>query len=378
MAQLSKGDTFADGQQLTATRLNQLVDSGQILAGAITEQTAITAGTLEATDATIVSDAGVLKKATIGDVLGSNVPVVTSAITAGANKDVVFTPNDGVIFNGASYTSGDGLTVTVTSAAHGLVVGQIVLIAGAGTGYNGTFRVATVATNSFTYVMTTAATAGSATLSYTKKGAVRNAGNESITGNLFVAGAIESPTIKSTTAAEFNLSTAKTSNVTTAMQFSGVPVMGLATIIETSVPFFQCDGTTAGGVSSTCNQWKTVLTLSGLTKTDKEMWVIEAEFPAVYYSIVSAKFRLVQASTSTVLAMQQTFVQGLSNYQTLQVYIKGVIPLGTTFTADSIRLECFYGITSVNAAAILNVGFGGALSDSTITRVARVTKYNKP
>ena len=58
MAQLSKGDTFADGQQLTATRLNQLVDSSQILVGAITEQTAITAGTLEATDTTIVSDAG--------------------------------------------------------------------------------------------------------------------------------------------------------------------------------------------------------------------------------------------------------------------------------------------------------------------------------
>ena len=188
MAQLSKGDTFADGQQLTAARLNQLVDSGQILAGAITEQTAITAGTLEATDATIVSDAGVLKKATIGDVLGSNVPVVTSAITAGANKDVVVTPNDGTIVTGQAYTSADGLTVTVTSTAHGLVVGQVILVTAAATGYNGTFRVATVATNSFTYVMTTAATAGSATLSYTKKGAVRNAGNKSIAGNLYVDG----------------------------------------------------------------------------------------------------------------------------------------------------------------------------------------------
>ena len=38
MAQLQKGDTFADGQQVTGTRLNQLVDAAVILPNVITDQ----------------------------------------------------------------------------------------------------------------------------------------------------------------------------------------------------------------------------------------------------------------------------------------------------------------------------------------------------
>ena len=383
MAQLSKGDTFADTQQLTATRLNQLVDSATLLVGAITDQTAITANTLEASDATIVSDAGVLKKATVGDFFGSGIPLVSATLTSTANKDITITPNDGVIVAGSTYVSSDGLTVTVTTlVAHGLLVNNVVLISAAGTGYNGTFRITAVTSLTFQYVMpllTAATVTPTATAcNYTRKASSLIAGNEVVNGSQFVTGAIESPTIKSTTAAEFNLSTAKTSNVTTAMQFSGVPVMGLASIAETSVPFFQCDGTTAGGLSSTCNQWKTVTTLSSLTKTDKEMWVINFDFPAVYYSGFSSKFRIIQASNSSVLAMNLTFLQGFLNYHTLQIQMEAVIPVGTTFTADSIRLECFYSCTAVNPSAILNVGYGGSMTDSTITRVGRITKYNKP
>ena len=180
MAQISKGDTFTDGQQVTGARLNQLVDSSVLLAGAIIDQPNITANTVASSDSVLLYDlsATALREANVSDVLGSNVPVVTSSITGGANSDITITPNDGTIVSGLAYTSGDGLTVTVTSTAHGLVVGQVILISGAGTGYNGTFQVATVATNSFTYVMTTAATAGSATLSYTKKGSIRNTGND--------------------------------------------------------------------------------------------------------------------------------------------------------------------------------------------------------
>ena len=190
MAQISKGDTFTDGQQVTGARLNQLVDSASLLAGAITDQPNITAGTVASGDSVLLYDlsATALREANVSDVLGSNVPVVTSSITAGNTNDILITPNDGVIVSGLAYTSGDGLTVTVTSAAHTLAVGQVILIAGAGTGYNGTFRVATILTNSFTYVMTTAATAGSGTLNYTKKGLVKNPANKSIAGNLYVDG----------------------------------------------------------------------------------------------------------------------------------------------------------------------------------------------
>ena len=383
MAQLSKGDTFADTQQLTATRLNQLVDSATLLVGAITDQTAITANTLEATDTTIVSDAGVLKKATVGDFFGSGLPLVSATLTSTANKDITFTPNDGVIVAGSTYISSDGLTVTVTTlVAHGLLVNNVVLISAAGSGYNGTFRITAVTSLTFQYVMPllTAATATptATACNYTRKASSLIAGNEVVNGNQFVTGAIESPTIKSTTTAEFNLSTAKTSNVTTAMQFSGVPVMGLASIAESTIPFFQCDGTTAGGLSSTCNQWKTVFTFSGLTKTDKEMWIIETDFVATFFSQWFARFRLIQASTNTVFAMEQYYYQGFLNFVYIQPKLKIVIPVGTTFTADSFRLECFYTCTSVQASSVLNIGYGGAQTDPTITRVARITKFNKP
>lgn len=95
MAQISKGDTFIDGQQVTGARLNQLVDAGQLLVGAITDQPSITANTLEATDSTIVNDAGTLKESTIGDILNSNLPITTSSITGGASVDITVTPAAG-------------------------------------------------------------------------------------------------------------------------------------------------------------------------------------------------------------------------------------------------------------------------------------------
>jgi microcystin-dependent protein len=116
MAQISKGDTFVDGQQVTGARLNQLVDSSVLLVGAITGQPSITANTLEATDSTIVNDAGTLKEATIGDILNSNLPITTSSINGGAGVDVTVTPAAGQKTNivGNLQVSGN-LTVTGTS-----------------------------------------------------------------------------------------------------------------------------------------------------------------------------------------------------------------------------------------------------------------------
>ena len=112
MAQISKGDTFVDGQQVTGARLNQLVDSSTLLVGAITDQPSITANTLEATDSTIVNDAGTLKEATIGDILNSNLPISTSSVTGGAGTDIVITPASGQKVDVAGNAEVDDLTVT--------------------------------------------------------------------------------------------------------------------------------------------------------------------------------------------------------------------------------------------------------------------------
>jgi hypothetical protein len=134
MAQISKGDTFVNGEQVDGTRLNQLVDSAQLLVGAITDQPSITANTLEATDTTIVNDAGVLKEATIGDFLNSNLPITTSSINGVTGADIVVAPAAGQKFDVAgafeansnntvgNSTIGGNLTVTGSSTLTGNVV----------------------------------------------------------------------------------------------------------------------------------------------------------------------------------------------------------------------------------------------------------------
>ena len=112
MAQISKGDTFVDGQQVTGARLNQLVDASVLLVGAITDQPSITANTLQATDTTLVNDAGVLKEATIGDFLNSNLPISTSSITGGAGVDLVITPAAGQKVDVAGNIEADDINVT--------------------------------------------------------------------------------------------------------------------------------------------------------------------------------------------------------------------------------------------------------------------------
>jgi hypothetical protein len=137
MPQLSKGDTFSDGQQVTGVRLNGLVDGATLLVGAITDQPNITANTLEATDSTIVNDAGTLKEATIGDILNSNLPITTSAISGVSGSDIAVTPASGQkvdvagpfeadsINSTGALTVGGNATITGNLAVTGNVTGNI-------------------------------------------------------------------------------------------------------------------------------------------------------------------------------------------------------------------------------------------------------------
>ena len=288
MAQLQSPETYVDGQQVTATRLNNQTNGAILLPGAITDQTNLTANTVASGDSVLLYDlsATALREATAGDLLGSNVPVTTSAVTAGANSDIVITPNDGTIVTGQAYTSGDGLTVTVTSTAHTLTVGQVILVTAAATGYNGTFRVATVATNSFTYVMTTAATAGGGSLSYTKKGLVKNTANESVAGNLYVDGT----SVVATSSVTGNSTVTGNLAVTGTATFTNAPQV-LTSVIKPRFDYFVQTRTLAtltsgwGGNQNTANLYGTKITALDLTFTPQKAgnkvvltWTIFGEF----------------------------------------------------------------------------------------------------
>lgn len=206
MPQLNKGDTFADGQQVTGTRLNQLVDSATLVPGAITEQGAVTANDIQTADQLLIYDnsAAALRKATVGDVFGASIPlnaetITANTLTARANQDIVLTPNDNTLVAGRSYTNSvasEVTSVTVSHTAHGLSVGSYVLVSSAtNTSLNGLYAVtATPSLDTFTYQVFGSTTAGSGTLSYLKDGAVRAGGSVNVTGainstaNLVVGG----------------------------------------------------------------------------------------------------------------------------------------------------------------------------------------------
>lgn len=97
MPQLNKGETFADGQQVTGVRLNNLVDGATILPGVITDQVNLAANTVASGDSVLLHDlsAGALREATASDLLNSNLPISTSSITGGAGVDLTITPAAG-------------------------------------------------------------------------------------------------------------------------------------------------------------------------------------------------------------------------------------------------------------------------------------------
>jgi hypothetical protein len=196
-------------------------------------------------------------------------------MTAGANSDILVTPNDATIVTGSTYTSADGLTVVVTTAvAHGLSVGQVLLISAAGTGYNGTFRITVAAGSSFTYVMTTAATAGSGSLAYTKKATNRVSGNVVVNQNLYVDGNIGgNPTF------EGNLTFQGNANFSGTLKINGTVGYLLTEVYEETItPYFQ---TTTGNYSAV---WQSSL----FSKPADEVWVFELSFNYTWDTVTGA------------------------------------------------------------------------------------------
>jgi hypothetical protein len=96
MAQIQSPETYADGQQVTAARLNNQTNGAVLLPGAVTDQTAISGG-VAAADAVIVHDASAsaIRKATVTELLGGGVPVVASSVTGVAGSDLAIIPAAG-------------------------------------------------------------------------------------------------------------------------------------------------------------------------------------------------------------------------------------------------------------------------------------------
>jgi hypothetical protein len=231
MPQFNKGDTFSDGQQVTGTRLNNLIDGATLLVGAIADQPSLTANTLESTDGLIVNDAGALKKATIGDILNSELDAKLDVATIATLKsghvegvlgsDVNLIPLDGTTVTGKTFTSVDGITAIVTSVAHGLVTNMLLTFTASNAVYNGTYLITVLTVDTFSYVITqTTPVAASGTLSYVKQGSVNVDGNVYVSDKLNVVGQTNLNTLNVSGA----IVASGAVNVTGGLSTNGIPV----------------------------------------------------------------------------------------------------------------------------------------------------------
>jgi len=201
--QLSAGEVFVNGQQVDQTRLNNHVNGAIVLKGAITEQAQIESPTLASDDKFLVVDtsADTLRKVNASSLVQSNLPVISSLITssnylAKPNEDVSIVANDGVVVTGKTFTSVDGINVTITSTAHGLVANQVITVTASIAAYSGKYKITSVTVDTIVYALSAAVTIGSGTCNYQKAGTVFTddlfvVGDEYVTGNLNVAGTVK-------------------------------------------------------------------------------------------------------------------------------------------------------------------------------------------
>jgi hypothetical protein len=282
MAQISKGDTFVDGQQVTGARLNQLVDSASLVAGAITDQPNLTARTLQANDSLLVVNGGLLKEARMTDILGSSLPVIASSISGASvttpilngntNNDVVVTPFDGLNVTGKTFTTADGILVTVTSVAHGLVSNQVVAITASVPAYSGTYRILVTTVDSFTYNIFPTASIASGTCTYIRKASGVVQGNASVGQNQYVNG---SSTVVGSSLVRGNSTTVGTQDVTGQATFNIAPRLKTTPINPRLDYFVQTRAITSyasgwGGLQNLANIYGTKLTLVDITFTPQK------------------------------------------------------------------------------------------------------------
>lgn len=160
MAQFQSPETYVDGQQVTAARLNNQTNGAIALPGLINDQYALAAGTLAAGDTILIYDTSAtgLRKAVASDFTGSNLPVIASSVTTSAlltpsGLDLAITPSDGTAVTGKTFTSIDGLAVTVSSVAHGLSTSDLLQITASNAEYSGLYPVTVTSIDSFTYAI---------------------------------------------------------------------------------------------------------------------------------------------------------------------------------------------------------------------------------
>ena len=387
MAQIQSPETYVDGQQVTATRLNNQTNGATLLPGAITDQTNITANTVASGDSVLLYDlsATALREATITDLLNSG--IATSApssaidtltvdqVNGKTNKDIDINPNNGVTITGKTFNSADGITASVTAVAHGLKTGMHLNVTASNTAYSGKQVITTTGTDSFTFtIKQTTPVAASGTLSYTADATTK------AYGNLYVS---EQSTIQNdlrvvgNSIVQGNSRVDGTMNVTGLATFAGgISVSGgsflvMYAVTEEVIPYYQAP-------SGSSLNYVLAYTGSIFDKPSNEFWYFEVDGNLAYHSPSGAStigivLKFVDNSTANPYSIVIGQAGIASGSVDLHFHTSWIVPTGTALTSERIKIMFYQNILS---GTIASVGYGQTVSigESNTTHPLNPTK----
>ena len=360
--QINQGETFLNGQQVDGLRLTNHVKNAFLLKGAITEQVQIESPILASDDKFLVVDtsASTLRQVNASSLVQSNLPVIASLVTssnytAQPNQDLSITANNGTIVSGKAFTSVDGINVTITSVAHGLLVNQIITVTASVGAYSGKYKITSQTVDTIVYALPVAVTPSSGTCNYIKEATVFTSG-QFVSGHQYVVGNSEiTGNQKVTGSVDF----VGDVNITGTMKINGSSAYSLYQIFE-EVPA-QFTNTSAGA-------WNLAWTSTAFTKPADEIWIIELDTTVSCRGIEDfSEARIDSSLTSIVQAYDSIWSNhfGGSGIQYKHILFRYIIPAGTGVTADTTRLY-------VKSA----VAFTSTIANSTsYPRKFRIYKY---
>ena len=199
--QIYPGESFSNGQQVDAYRLNNHVGGARLLPGAITEQDMLTAtATVSPGDQLAIVDTseGTLRKVTVAELLNTGtsgkIETVTSRTIEGyPEEDLKFHPYQGQIYSGGYVSTGQ--YVTITANLHGLNPGNVIQVTNVVSGDSaivGIYMIISASTNTFQYRLRETRSATTGTVLWRKTASVFvSTGNLSVGGSAYVYGSAE-------------------------------------------------------------------------------------------------------------------------------------------------------------------------------------------
>jgi hypothetical protein len=267
--QILSGETFQNGQQVDAFRLNNHVNNSRLLPGAIAEQLEITGPeNLSPSDKFILLDVseGALRNTSLGNILNTGTSAKIETLTARnitgySQESIKLVPNQGGFFNHTYSCS--GVFVTISCGIGGPALGDVVHITNVigDQAIVGIYHVTSSTSTTFNIRLNETRAVSLGTVTYRKLGTVFTNGYATVGGTLVALG---NAYITGTTTTTGNV------NIAGTLRFEGnkAPIT-IDDVPRVYVKFGTATGAAAAGVENIVYQTPVLTVPSG------ETWIYE-------------------------------------------------------------------------------------------------------